>query len=171
MKWEKKLNEWTYREVPADTVNKVKPRVALRELEKALAGKGAVVSTDIGNICSVSNSYLRFDGMSRPQMDSTFWTEKYIVHQITCCFGVLCLRQRGLTECFITLIVSGHGGVVVIESGFRSVHSFFLIFAKGNIETSCLHIPSCKIIHFLLTVFTSCTGRHAQWQCDLHRAL
>lgn len=51
MKWEKKLNEWTYREVPADTVNAVKPRVALRELEKALAatGKGAVVSTDIGN--------------------------------------------------------------------------------------------------------------------------
>jgi len=36
------------------------PRHALRELEKALP-KDAMVSTDIGNICSVSNSYLRFD--------------------------------------------------------------------------------------------------------------
>ena len=81
MKWEKKLNEWTYREVPADTVNAVKPRVALRELEKALAGKGAVVSTDIGNICSVSNSYLRFDGMSRPQMDGTHFLDSK-VHRI-----------------------------------------------------------------------------------------
>lgn len=60
--WEQKLDGWTYREVPADSVNKIKPRVALRELEKALHGKGAIVSTDIGNICSVSNSYLRFDG-------------------------------------------------------------------------------------------------------------
>jgi sulfoacetaldehyde acetyltransferase len=32
----------------------------LRELEKAMP-KNAMVSTDIGNICSVSNSYLRFD--------------------------------------------------------------------------------------------------------------
>jgi sulfoacetaldehyde acetyltransferase len=32
----------------------------LRELEKALP-KDAMVSTDIGNICSVSNSYLRFN--------------------------------------------------------------------------------------------------------------
>ena len=32
----------------------------LRELEKAMPD-GAMVSTDIGNICSVSNSYLRFD--------------------------------------------------------------------------------------------------------------
>ena len=36
------------------------PRHALRELEKALPSN-AMVSTDIGNICSVSNSYLRFD--------------------------------------------------------------------------------------------------------------
>ena len=36
------------------------PRRALRELEKALPGD-AMVATDIGNICSVSNSYLRFD--------------------------------------------------------------------------------------------------------------
>jgi sulfoacetaldehyde acetyltransferase len=32
----------------------------LRALERAMP-KGAMVSTDIGNICSVSNSYLRFD--------------------------------------------------------------------------------------------------------------
>jgi len=38
----------------------MKPRAVLRELEKALP-KNAVVSTDIGNICSVANSYLRFD--------------------------------------------------------------------------------------------------------------
>jgi sulfoacetaldehyde acetyltransferase len=35
------------------------PRQMLRELEKALPAD-AMVSTDIGNICSVSNSYLRF---------------------------------------------------------------------------------------------------------------
>ncbi len=36
------------------------PRRALRELEKALPAD-ALVSTDIGNICSIANSYLRFD--------------------------------------------------------------------------------------------------------------
>ncbi|MEN8181324.1 MAG: sulfoacetaldehyde acetyltransferase [Myxococcota bacterium] len=36
------------------------PRRALRELEKALP-EGAMVSTDIGNVCSVANSYLRFE--------------------------------------------------------------------------------------------------------------
>lgn len=36
------------------------PRHALRELEKAMP-KDAMVATDIGNICSISNSYLRFD--------------------------------------------------------------------------------------------------------------
>ena len=35
------------------------PRRALRELEKALPAD-AIVSTDIGNICSLANSYLRF---------------------------------------------------------------------------------------------------------------
>ena len=35
------------------------PRQMLRELEKAMP-EDAMVSTDIGNICSVSNSYLRF---------------------------------------------------------------------------------------------------------------
>lgn len=36
------------------------PRRALRELERAMPND-AIVSTDIGNICSVSNSYLRFE--------------------------------------------------------------------------------------------------------------
>jgi sulfoacetaldehyde acetyltransferase len=38
----------------------ISPRRALRELEKAMP-KNAMVTTDIGNVCSVSNSYLRFD--------------------------------------------------------------------------------------------------------------
>jgi sulfoacetaldehyde acetyltransferase len=38
----------------------IAPRRALRELEKAMP-KNAMVTTDIGNVCSVSNSYLRFD--------------------------------------------------------------------------------------------------------------
>jgi sulfoacetaldehyde acetyltransferase len=38
----------------------VAPRRALRELEKAMP-KNAVVSTDIGNVCSIANSYLRFE--------------------------------------------------------------------------------------------------------------
>jgi len=36
------------------------PRQMLRQLERAMPA-GAMVSTDIGNICSVANSYLRFD--------------------------------------------------------------------------------------------------------------
>merc|ERR1711981_459235 len=40
--------------------DEMEPREALRELEKAMP-KDAMVSTDIGNICSVSNSYLRFN--------------------------------------------------------------------------------------------------------------
>ena len=36
------------------------PRRALRELERAMPND-AIVSTDIGNICAVSNSYLRFE--------------------------------------------------------------------------------------------------------------
>jgi sulfoacetaldehyde acetyltransferase len=38
----------------------VPPRRALRELEKAMPGN-AMVTTDIGNVCSVANSYLRFE--------------------------------------------------------------------------------------------------------------
>jgi sulfoacetaldehyde acetyltransferase len=63
--WEKELAEWTHErdtyslEVAKDSKH-MHPRQMLRELEKAMP-KHAMVSTDIGNICSVSNSYLRFD--------------------------------------------------------------------------------------------------------------
>jgi sulfoacetaldehyde acetyltransferase len=63
--WEKELEQWTH-ETDAYSVEIAKdskhmhPRQMLRALERAMP-KGAMVSTDIGNICSVSNSYLRFD--------------------------------------------------------------------------------------------------------------
>jgi sulfoacetaldehyde acetyltransferase len=53
--WEAELNTWGQ----ADG-SPIAPRRALRELEKAMP-KNAMVTTDIGNICSVSNSYLRFE--------------------------------------------------------------------------------------------------------------
>lgn len=62
--WEKELDGWTH-EKDGWSVEIAKgspymhPRQMLRELEKAMP-KNAMVSTDIGNICSVSNSYLRF---------------------------------------------------------------------------------------------------------------
>merc|ERR1712013_398034 len=43
-----------------------KPRAALREIEGVLSEANAIVSTDIGNICSVSNSYLRWADCSSP---------------------------------------------------------------------------------------------------------
>jgi sulfoacetaldehyde acetyltransferase len=64
-KWEKELDGWTH-ETDAWSVEVSKesgamhPRQMLRELERAMPA-GAMVSTDIGNICSVSNSYLRFE--------------------------------------------------------------------------------------------------------------
>jgi sulfoacetaldehyde acetyltransferase len=63
--WEQELTEWTHERDPfslevAKDSKYMHPRQMLRELEKAMP-KHAMVSTDIGNICSVSNSYLRFD--------------------------------------------------------------------------------------------------------------
>lgn len=55
--WENELDEISVTP-PGDTA--MAPRHALRELEKALP-EDVMVATDIGNICSVSNSYLRFD--------------------------------------------------------------------------------------------------------------
>ncbi|CAA7614330.1 sulfoacetaldehyde acetyltransferase [Magnetospirillum sp. UT-4] len=43
----------------ADTGSPIAPRAALRELEKAMPAD-AMVTTDIGNICSLSNSHLTF---------------------------------------------------------------------------------------------------------------
>ena len=63
--WEKELDGWTHETDPYSVeiskgVSAMHPRQMLRALEKAMP-KSAMVSTDIGNICSVSNSYLRFD--------------------------------------------------------------------------------------------------------------
>ena len=54
--WEAELDSLS---VTPGTQAEMEPREALRELEKAMP-ENAMVSTDIGNICSVSNSYLRF---------------------------------------------------------------------------------------------------------------
>ncbi len=53
--WESELNA-----LSAADGSPIPPRRALRELERALPAS-AMVSTDIGNICSTANSYLRFE--------------------------------------------------------------------------------------------------------------
>jgi sulfoacetaldehyde acetyltransferase len=72
--WERELTEWTHERDPysLDMIEEAKkertfnggqylhPRQVLRELEKAMPPR-VMVSTDIGNICAVANSYLRFD--------------------------------------------------------------------------------------------------------------
>ncbi|HMS81738.1 MAG TPA: sulfoacetaldehyde acetyltransferase, partial [Burkholderiaceae bacterium] len=63
--WEEELAGWTHEKDPwsletAKASSHMHPREMLRELERAMPAR-AMVSTDIGNICSVSNSYLRFD--------------------------------------------------------------------------------------------------------------
>jgi sulfoacetaldehyde acetyltransferase len=63
--WEAELDAWEHErdawsmEVSAASAA-MHPRQALRALERAMPA-GAMVATDIGNICSVSNSYLRFE--------------------------------------------------------------------------------------------------------------
>jgi len=63
--WEAELTGWTHERDPyslevAANSQRMHPRQMLRALEQALPAD-AMVSTDIGNICSVANSYLRFD--------------------------------------------------------------------------------------------------------------
>ncbi len=72
--WEKELSEWTHERDPysLDMIEEAKgetpfsggqylhPRQVLRELEKAMPPR-VMVSTDIGNINAVANSYLRFE--------------------------------------------------------------------------------------------------------------
>ena len=68
--WEAELDEWTHEkddfsmdmiaEADAEEDSWLHPRQVLRELEKAMPAR-AMVSTDIGNINSVANSYLRFE--------------------------------------------------------------------------------------------------------------
>jgi sulfoacetaldehyde acetyltransferase len=63
--WKAELDGWAHEkdawslEVAKDS-SYMHPRQMLRELERAMPD-GAMVSTDIGNICSISNSYLRFN--------------------------------------------------------------------------------------------------------------
>jgi sulfoacetaldehyde acetyltransferase len=72
--WEKELGDWTHERDPysLDMIEEAKgekpfsggqylhPRQVLRELEKAMPPR-VMVSTDIGNINAVANSYLRFE--------------------------------------------------------------------------------------------------------------
>ena len=68
--WETELDEWTHErddysldaiaEAEEEEGNWLHPRQVLRELEKAMPAR-VMVSTDIGNINSVANSYLRFE--------------------------------------------------------------------------------------------------------------
>ena len=68
--WETELDEWTHErdafsldmiaEQEGEEGNWLHPRQVLRELEKAMP-EDVMVSTDIGNINSVANSYLRFE--------------------------------------------------------------------------------------------------------------
>jgi sulfoacetaldehyde acetyltransferase len=68
--WEKELDEWTHErdaysldmieEQKNEPGNWLHPRQVLRELERAMPPR-AMVSTDIGNINAVANSYLRFE--------------------------------------------------------------------------------------------------------------
>jgi sulfoacetaldehyde acetyltransferase len=68
--WEKELDEWTHErdsfsldmiaEQEQEEGHYLHPRQVLRELEKAMPDD-VMVSTDIGNINSVANSYLRFN--------------------------------------------------------------------------------------------------------------
>jgi len=68
--WEKELDNWTHEKDPfsldmieeqnKEPGNYLHPRQVLRELEKAMP-ENVMVSTDIGNINSVANSYLRFE--------------------------------------------------------------------------------------------------------------
>ena len=63
--WAAELDSWTHERDPysveiSSGSSYMHPREMLRALEKAMPA-GAMISTDIGNICSVSNSYLRFE--------------------------------------------------------------------------------------------------------------
>jgi sulfoacetaldehyde acetyltransferase len=63
--WEAELSGWTHErdayslEVAANSKH-MHPREVLRALEQAMPAE-SMISTDIGNICSVANSYLRFE--------------------------------------------------------------------------------------------------------------
>jgi sulfoacetaldehyde acetyltransferase len=56
--WDHEQDEWSLEVAKGSKY--MHPRQVLRELEKALPAD-AMVSTDIGNICQIANSYLRFE--------------------------------------------------------------------------------------------------------------
>ena len=63
--WEAELDGWSHEKDAwsldvAKNSSHMHPRQMLRELERAMPDN-AMVSTDIGNICSIANSYLRFE--------------------------------------------------------------------------------------------------------------
>jgi len=58
--WESTLDHMTWGFPDLMREGRIRPRQALRELEKAMPAD-AMVSTDIGNSCSVANGYLRFN--------------------------------------------------------------------------------------------------------------
>ena len=63
--WSGELDAWTQERDPysvkvGQSSNRMHPRQVLRDLARAMPAD-VMVSTDIGNICSVANSYLRFD--------------------------------------------------------------------------------------------------------------
>ncbi len=65
-RWEKELEEWSSSENAL-----MHPRRLLWELSRALP-EDAIVTTDIGNTCSISNGYLRFGG-TRQHLAALTW--------------------------------------------------------------------------------------------------
>jgi sulfoacetaldehyde acetyltransferase len=55
--WDDELEQWS-----TSTHKLMHPRRFLRELTRAMP-KGSIVTTDIGNNCSMANSYLKFEGI------------------------------------------------------------------------------------------------------------
>jgi sulfoacetaldehyde acetyltransferase len=56
--WDHETDAWSLEAMAG--ASELHPRQVLRELERAMPGD-AMVSTDIGNVCQVANSYLRFE--------------------------------------------------------------------------------------------------------------
>jgi len=65
-RWDKELRSWS-----SATTNLMHPRRFLKELAAAIP-KGAIVATDIGNTCSMANSYLKFSGV-RQHLSALSW--------------------------------------------------------------------------------------------------
>jgi len=64
--WDRELEQWS-----TSTNKLMHPRRFLWELSRAIPG-GSIVTTDIGNNCSMSNSYLKFEGI-RQHITALSW--------------------------------------------------------------------------------------------------